>query len=566
MNILYILSKFLTLAVLLSPIVSQAQQADNARPPVSWVNPKLPGGPGLSHHVLKSTAMGHDVGYVVATPDGYEPSAKTRYPVVYFLHGMGGNESADAGGFSGLIRSAVRSGKMPPVICVFPNGGRSGYRGDVEKMIVEELIPLIDRSYPTKAKASSRVIAGYSMGGAGAVRLSLFHPELFCGAASWGGGMRRGVDELLAATEQLKNKDFAFLLVNGDQDRPDAYQALTPKLEAWGISHKVTVLKDTPHNLGLYYQLGGDEMVAFIGKRLQAGDKEQAAIPRKPVLGEKSWAITTMPDLGELAGPNPKKQHIVDHGFIRDATGKWQLWACIRGTAVGRLLYGWQGDRLTSGPWESKCVVMRADASVGENVKEEVEKIGAPHFLHLDGTWYCFYHSRGMHLARSSNGVDFARVLNEKGTSHCGIPGGRDVMVLEHGGRYYAYATVTTSDGKRSFVIGSESDDLTQWSKGRIVREGGEGGDGPVASESPFVVALDGYFYLFRASSHDFKTYVYRSQDPMDFGIHDDSTLITTMRLKAPEILQIEDQWYISDLADFQGIRMHELNWESVSD
>ena len=559
-----LLTKILTLAALLSPIVSQAQQADNARPPVSWVNPKLPDGPGLQHHILNSEAMGHDVGYVVATPADFDPSGKTRYPVVYFLHGMGGNESADAGGFSGLIRGGVGSKKMPPVICVFPNGGRSGYRGDVEKMIVEELIPWIDRAYPTRASASSRLVAGFSMGGAGSVRLSLLHPELFCGAASWGGGMRRGEDELLAATEKLKDKSFAFLLVNGGRDRPDAYKTLTPKLQALGITHKVTVLKDTPHNLGLYYKLGGDEMVTFIGKQLQAGEEKQA-IPRKPVMVDESWAITEMPDLGELAGPNPKKQHVVDHGFIRDATGKWQLWACIRGTAVGRLLYGWHGDRLTSGPWQPKGVVMRANANVGENVKSEVEGIGAPYFLRRDGTWYCFYHSRGMHVAKSVNGMDYERVLNEKGTSQCGIPGGRDVMILEHGGRYYAYATVTTSDGKRSYVIGSESDDLTQWSKGEIVREGGEGGEGPVASESPFVVALDGYFYLFRASSHDFKTYVYRSQDPMDFGIHDDSTLITTMRLKAPEILRIDDQWYISDLADFQGIRMHKLSWEPVS-
>ena len=102
---------------------------------------------------------------------------------------MGGNEAADSGGFSGLIGRGIRGGIVPPVICVFPNGGRSGYRGSVEKMIVEELIPLIDMRYPTKAEAGSRAVAGFSMGGAGAVRLSVIHPELFCAAGSWGGGM-----------------------------------------------------------------------------------------------------------------------------------------------------------------------------------------------------------------------------------------------------------------------------------------------------------------------------------------------------------------------------------------
>jgi len=109
------------------------------RPKVSWINPKLPDEPGLTHHILDSKAMGHEVGYVVWTPQGYDASGTTRYPVIYFLHGMGGHESADAGGFSSLVARGIRKGHLPQVICVFPNGGRSGYRGDVEKMIIEVL-------------------------------------------------------------------------------------------------------------------------------------------------------------------------------------------------------------------------------------------------------------------------------------------------------------------------------------------------------------------------------------------------------------------------------------------
>lgn len=251
------------------PSALMAQDSAKERPPVSWVNAKLPAGPGLEHHVLSSKAMGHDVGYVVATPPEYDASGATKYPVVYFLHGMGGNESADSGGFSGLIRGAILAKKMPPAICVFPNGGRSGYRDNVEKMIVDELIPLIDKTYPTKAGATNRVAAGFSMGGAGAVRLSILHPDLFCGAGSWGGGMWQGADKLIAAAEALKGKPFSFLLVNGDEDRPDAYAALAEKLETLGIPHKVTILENTPHNLGLYYKLGGDEMTLFLAKCLQ---------------------------------------------------------------------------------------------------------------------------------------------------------------------------------------------------------------------------------------------------------------------------------------------------------
>ena len=75
----------------LFPANAHAQRRQ--RPPISWVKRDLPNGPGLTHKVLASKAMGHDVGYVVWTPADYDSSGKTRYPVIYFLHGMGGSES-----------------------------------------------------------------------------------------------------------------------------------------------------------------------------------------------------------------------------------------------------------------------------------------------------------------------------------------------------------------------------------------------------------------------------------------------------------------------------------------
>jgi enterochelin esterase-like enzyme len=241
---------------------------------VSWVNSDLPAGPVLKHHVLESKAMGHPVGYVVWTPSDYDAAAKTRYPVIYFLHGMGGNESKDAGGFSYRLRRAIRQGTMPPVICAFPNGGRSGYRDGVERMIITELVPLIDANYRTKAIAKSRGVAGFSMGGAGSVWLSLRHPDVFGFAGSWGGGLW-GMEDSIVATvtaneSQLKTSGYAALLVNGDRDRPKAFQLLTDKFTASGITHEVVVLKDTPHNLGLYYERAGDRMTRFLGARLKA--------------------------------------------------------------------------------------------------------------------------------------------------------------------------------------------------------------------------------------------------------------------------------------------------------
>jgi len=72
---------------------------------------------------------------------------------------------------------------------------------------------------------------------------------------------------------------------------------------------------------------------------------------------------------------------------------------------------------------------------------------------------------------------------------------------------------------------------------------------------------VEGNYYLFRASSVTAKTYVYRSDTPYNFGVNDDSKLITILDIKAPEIILYHDQYYISDLADFQGIKLAKLHW-----
>jgi endo-1,4-beta-xylanase len=241
------------------------------QPAVSWVNPKLPEGPGLTHHVLNSKAMGHEVGYVVWTPLGYKTDQ--RYPVIYFLHGMGGNESADAAGFSAHVAQAIQQGSLPPLLCVFPNGGRSGYRGEVESMIIDELIPLIDQTWPTIARPAARAIAGFSMGGAGATRLLMTHPDLFCAAASWGGGGRAGDKALAAAAAAsaptLKQHGAALLQIKGDRDQPAGNQEFAKLLDDLGIANELIILKDTDHNLGLYYQRSAEQMMRFLGRHIQ---------------------------------------------------------------------------------------------------------------------------------------------------------------------------------------------------------------------------------------------------------------------------------------------------------
>ena len=296
-----------------------------------------------------------------------------------------------------------------------------------------------------------------------------------------------------------------------------------------------------------------------------AGAAAQGA-PLKPVIAGEWRRICEMPDLGDLNAADPKRHNIVDHGFIRATSGQWQLWACMRGVGVGRLLYGWQGESLEKGPWKPIGVVARAEKRFGEKVEEKdgkpVESIQAPYFMRDGDRFYCFYTSAGCRAMESTDGVNYKRCDFGGGRGNLLFPdSGRDVMILKIRGLYHAYSTITTLD-KKSYVQLKTSADLLAWSKPKVVSRGGKAGNDGVASESPFVVERDGWFYLFRASSTTFRTYVYRSPDPTDFGIDDDKYLIAEFAIKAPEIIRDGDKEYISDLADFRGIKVAPLRWE----
>jgi S-formylglutathione hydrolase len=124
----------------------------------------------------------------VYLPPGYEQST-ARYPVLYLLHGIGGGftDWTQHWNLRGSMDAILDAGSQPYLV-VMPNGSNrlgggfymdSPVSGNWETYLVGELIPLIDRTFRTRATAEARGIAGHSMGGFGALRLGMRHPELF---------------------------------------------------------------------------------------------------------------------------------------------------------------------------------------------------------------------------------------------------------------------------------------------------------------------------------------------------------------------------------------------------
>jgi hypothetical protein len=276
------------------------------------------------------------------------------------------------------------------------------------------------------------------------------------------------------------------------------------------------------------------------------------------------WSVAGNPDLGECT---TERQEPVDFGIWQAADGTWQLWSCIRKTSIPgrtRLFHRWEGERITDRDWKPMGIAMTTDPNFGETPGGTQ----APHVIRHDGLWHMFYGDWvNICLAQSADGKTFARQLMSGGKSGMFSEGpdanARDAMVIRIGGKWYCY--YTAHPGRKGAVYVRTSRDMKRWSESKMVAHGGSAGTEYWSAECPHVVERDGWFYLFRTQRYQNppKTNVYRSKDPTNFGIDDDSYLVTSLPVAAPEIIVHQGQQYIASLLpNLQGIRIAKLKWE----
>jgi putative tributyrin esterase len=153
---------------------------------------------------LDSKLMARRMPYRVVFPKNYDKAKDRRYPVVYLLHGLGGKFD----NWTDKTRLAEYAADFDFLI-VTPEGENGWYTDNpakpnarYESYIVEELIPEIDKKFRTLPARENRVVGGLSMGGFGALKFGIKHPEKFVLAGSFSGAVAassyRKVEEIPA--------------------------------------------------------------------------------------------------------------------------------------------------------------------------------------------------------------------------------------------------------------------------------------------------------------------------------------------------------------------------------
>ncbi|MEI7585840.1 alpha/beta hydrolase-fold protein [Runella sp.] len=285
---------------------------------------------------------------LVYTPPGFDK--KKKYPVFYLLHGIGGDEKEWFKGASpqNILDNLYAEGKIQPMIVVMPNGRAmkdDRATGNImasdkvqafatfEKDLLNDLIPFIEKKYPTLTDKENRAIAGLSMGGGQSLNFGLGNLDKF----SWVGGFSSAPNtkvpqELVPDIEAAKKKLKLLFISCGDADGLIGFSKRT---------HDYLYQNDVPH---IYYlEAGGHDFKVwknglylfsqFLFKPVDTASLEQYTVLGTPASSNVRNAKypQILPDnrvIFKVKAPDAHKVQVdlgKKYDMVKDTSGFWNV-------------------------------------------------------------------------------------------------------------------------------------------------------------------------------------------------------------------------------------------------
>jgi enterochelin esterase family protein len=205
--------------------------------PQFWSVRDVPHGT-LHENLYKSPSLGTTRRIMVYTPPGYNESNKQDYPVLYLYHASGDNETFwfKVARANFIMDNLLADGKAKPALIVtcfghtsVPPGPEEGISAGlydvslIEKDLLENVIPLVEKEYRVGKQAKDRAIAGHSMGGYHALTIGLNNPDKFGYVAGFSAGFRANQDleanfKGLLADVQKSNQELKHVWIQAGAD------------------------------------------------------------------------------------------------------------------------------------------------------------------------------------------------------------------------------------------------------------------------------------------------------------------------------------------------------------
>jgi len=136
----------------------------------------------INYRYYKSSTLETTRQVLVYTPPGFDPNGKTKYPVLYLIHGGSDTEEtwAKVGRTNLIADNLIAQGKAKPMIIVMPYGNvRPKPMPDFTKDMINDIIPFIEASYPVLTDSKNRAVAGFSVGGGQTLNIGLTNTDKF---------------------------------------------------------------------------------------------------------------------------------------------------------------------------------------------------------------------------------------------------------------------------------------------------------------------------------------------------------------------------------------------------
>ena len=197
----------------------------------------FPQGGKVIESLTFSSKTGAKMNYSVYLPADYSVNQRS-YPVVYLLHGYSDDETVwiQFGQANQIVDKGVAEGKVPPCILIIPDGKVTWYCNSYDKkdnwedVFIQEFMPAIEKEYRIRAKREFRAIAGLSMGGYGALKISMRHPELFSTCVALSSGTFSD-EEIVRQPDKDYDRFFGNIFgkgLKGEERLTDAWKANSP--------------------------------------------------------------------------------------------------------------------------------------------------------------------------------------------------------------------------------------------------------------------------------------------------------------------------------------------------